>query len=308
MKSLVILWFLGRIVFWLFLFFDHPVFGYLLFIDLLLQVALTRMIARALIATKNKKNYIFIFISSALLIANLLIILGINKISDTETLGAILATNLILITLAIVGGRVTSNFTRNYLKNKNSNYEMGKYKSLEKPALYLLVFIAIIDLIAPHTHLSYGIALLTALVHLLRFSKWDSFKVLDHPILWVLHLGYLWLIAALFLKGAEGIFTLPYNFYLHSLTMGAMGLFMIGIMSRAALGHTGRPLIVQPVMSIAYYALLIAVILRLVSQIYIDVQILSMVTAAILWCLAFSIYLCLYLPILTKPRVDGNPG
>jgi len=34
----------------------------------------------------------------------------------------------------------------------------------------------------------------------------------------------------------------------------------------------------------------------------------AMVVAGILWTLAFAVFLIRYLPILTRPRIDGKPG
>ncbi|MCP4391251.1 MAG: NnrS family protein, partial [Gammaproteobacteria bacterium] len=33
-----------------------------------------------------------------------------------------------------------------------------------------------------------------------------------------------------------------------------------------------------------------------------------LVVAALLWCLAFLLFLVVYAPILCRPRIDGRPG
>lgn len=313
LKLLVYYWLIGRFVFWLYLFFDNPIFGYLLFLDLILPVSLTLMFSKVFITTGNKRNFIFIGILLALASANLLVLCELNGLLEEFNfawagIGGIFATNIIMIAIAVIGGRVTPNFTRNYLQLKNSAFTICKPSYIEKPAILLIVFNALVDLSMPHTHLSYGVALLAAAVHMWRLSGWGGLKVLDNPIVWVLHLGYLWMVIALLLKGLEGFLTLPYNYYLHSFTVGSIGLYMIGIMSRAALGHTGRPLIVSQLIVAAYILILLAAIIRALAPFLGLYSNAAMVTTIILWSVAYFLYVFVYLPILIRPRIDGKPG
>ncbi len=309
LKYFVYFWLAGRIAFWLFLVFEHPIFGYLLFLDLLLPIAQTMRITKIFIKTKSKRNFIFIAIMAALAVANILVILELNNItSNTAMIGAIFAPNIIMITIGVIGGRVTPNFTRSYLKQRNIKAEIRTFPLIEKLALGLLIFNAIIDLIIPHSTISYTIAICAAIAHLIRFSQWQSIKTLGNPMVWVLHLGYLWLIIALFFKGTESWLELPYNLYLHSFTIGAVGIYLLGIMSRAALGHTGRKLIAYRRITIAYLLLLAAAIIRTATPFYTEFFTLGMVSTTILWVIAFGLYLWVYLPILTSPRIDGRAG
>lgn len=313
LKRLVYYWLIGRFVFWLYLFFDHPIFGYLLFLDLMLPVSQTLRFSKIFITTGNKRNFIFIGILLALTSANLLLICELNGFLEEigierSGLGSILATNIIMIAIVVIGGRVTPNFTRNYLQLKNSTYIISKSTYIEKPAYLLIILNALVDLFMPHSNLSYAIAFLAGAVHLWRLSGWGGLKVLDNPIVWVLHLGYLWLVIALLLKGLEGIFNLPYNYYLHSFTVGTIGLYMIGIMSRAALGHTGRTLIVSHLITAAYLLLLGAVIIRSFAPFLGSYSNSAMLATIIFWSVAYFLYVWVYFPILIQPRVDGKPG
>lgn len=309
LKVLFGLWVAGRILFWLFLFFDNPIFGYLLFLDMALPIALFIHVSRVLTEEKNNRNYIFIGILLCLAIANFLTILDLNGLGlSSFNSGTLFATNMIMITLSVLGGRVIPNFTRNYLIAKNSTYNIGKFPLVEKPALYLLVLLAIIDLVMPHSILSSGIALLACGAHAIRFSRWGGLKVLDNPIIWVLHLAYLLMIIALFLKGIEGVFDIPYNLYLHCFTVGSVGLFMLAIMSRASLGHTGRPLQVEGIITFAYVMVFVSAIVRVVAPIFPSIYTSAMALSICLWILAYGAFLKIYFPILINPRIDGKFG
>ena len=302
-------WLAGRLAFWAFLLFDHPIFGYLLFVDLLLPLAQTLRIRSLLVSTQNKRNYIFVAILTALAIANLLIILDLNNItSHTASLAAILAPNIIMITIAVIGGRVTYSFTQSYFQQTNQAIDLLKFRVLEKGALYLLVLNAILDLIFPHSIASYTVAMMACIAHGLRLLCWKSLKTFDNPMVWVLHLGYFWLVFALFLKAMEAVLGLPNNLYLHAFTLGSVGTFMLGIMTRAALGHTGRKLIATPIIVISYLLISLAALIRIVCPFFPDLYSYGMGVAGLLWIISYVIYLSEYALILTSPRIDGQPG
>ncbi|MEM7073215.1 MAG: NnrS family protein [Pseudomonadota bacterium] len=309
LQQLFCLWLVGRIAFWLFLFIDHALIGYLLFLDLLLPIAQSMRMIRIFKATKHKRILMLTCIMLVLAAANLLIILDLNGFTiGTAQIGAILAPNMLMIMIAAIGGQLTPAFTRTYLQQKGLATAVRTIPSIEKLAIALLVVHALADLVLPHSVLVYGIALLACLIHAVRFSRWGTVHVLNQPILWVLHGAYLWLILALFLKGAAFMLDLPAHSYLHAFTIGAVGLYMTGIMTRAGLGHTGRPLIVHSLISNAYRLVIIAAILRLIAIFVPGYAWQAMMVAIICWVVAFMLYLWVYSPILTRPRVDGKAG
>jgi uncharacterized protein involved in response to NO len=95
---------------------------------------------------------------------------------------------------------------------------------------------------------------------------------------------------------------------MHALTAGAIGTMLLGVMSRVALGHTGRPLVVSGA-TVAAYALLFAAASTRVSAPFLPTLYLPLVLASgLLWSAAFALFTAAYLPILTRPRPDGRPG
>ncbi len=309
LKRLFLCWLAGRLVFWLYLFVDHPVLNYLLFIDLLLPILHGTHITRILTGTKQRRNYIFIGIMMMFVIANSLFILEFNKITEnTAQIGGLFIANIVMVMIAIIGGRVTPNFTRSWLRTQNIEENIRSFPLIEKLAIGSLVVNAALELFIPDSFTIYAVALFAAIIHLIRFSQWNSLKTLNNPVLWVLHLGYFWLVVSLFLKAFEGWLDIPYHLYLHAFTLGAVGSYMLGIMSRAALGHTGRVLSVSLPITTAYRLILVAVLIRIATPFYPEYFVEGMVSAIILWSAAFALYVWVYVPILTSPRVDGKPG
>ena len=126
--------------------------------------------------------------------------------------------------------------------------------------------------------------------------------VLDKPFVWVRHLGYAWLAAGLALKGLAGLGVLETSSATHGLTIGAVGTMTLAIMTRAGLGHSGRPIIAAPLTVAAYFLVSLAAVARIAGTET------AMMLAASAWTAAFVGFLIVYAPIFLTPRPDGRPG
>ena len=154
-----------------------------------------------------------------------------------------------------------------------------------------------------------AVALVAAAANAARLAGWRSARTLDAPLLWVLHLGYAWLVAGLALKAAAALgLGVPPTAALHALTVGAIGTMMLAVMSRAALGHTGRPLAAHPVTVAAYALVSLAALLRIGAAFAPETYLAWIVVSGVLWSAGFAAFLAVYAPILVRPRRDGMPG
>ena len=126
----------------------------------------------------------------------------------------------------------------------------------------------------------------------------------------MLHLGYGWIVASLFLKGAAEAFGwLSPAAALHGLTIGAIGTMTLGVMSRAALGHTGRAIVAAPALATAYALVSAAALTRMFGPTLLpDWYSGAMIVSGSLWIVAFGVFAALFWPVLTRPRIDGRPG
>ena len=80
-----------------------------------------------------------------------------------------------------------------------------------------------------------------AVVTLVRVVGWHDPRVWRTPLLWVLHAAVLWLAAGFALRALGAFGLVPPTVALHGLTVGAIGLLTLGMMSRVTLGHTDAP-------------------------------------------------------------------
>jgi len=97
---------------------------------------------------------------------------------------------------------------------------------------------------------------------------------------------------------------------LHTLTVGGIGLIVLAMIARISLGHTGRSLQIGPMVVMAFVALVGAVLLRAVLPMVTPGAPSTLVYGGSIafWVLGFGAFIFAYLPILTRPRVDGRPG
>ena len=126
----------------------------------------------------------------------------------------------------------------------------------------------------------------------------------------MLHLAYAWLPVGLVLKAlalltGAGIAA----FWQHALTIGALATMILGVMTRATLGHTGRPLIAPRSIAVAYLLLAAAAVVRVFGLLWWPRNYPGViVVSALLWTGAFAVFVAVYAPMLWSPRVDGKPG
>jgi len=165
-------------------------------------------------------------------------------------------------------------------------------------------------LIAPDSSVTAILAAIAAAVHAIRLAGWYTPRFWSVPLLWILHLGYAWVVFgfALLALSAAGLSTPSVN-ALHAFTAGAIGALTLGMMARVSLGHTGRMLEPAPVMTRAFVAINLAALIRVTLPLFFPGVYMQIMTAAgMAWVAAFGLFVVVYAPMLLRPRVDGKPG
>lgn len=220
------------------------------------------------------------------------------------------AVDLIAILITLVGGRIVPAFTRNRLVAAGFRGTAGAPLWIERLAMSAMLAVLAGDLWWSGSATAGALAGLAGALQLARLAHWRTRRVIGIPLLWVLHLGYGWLVIGLLLKAVWLLFGLPFAaHWLHAFTGGAFATMIVAVMTRAALGHTGRPLVAPPAMVAAYLLLAAAALVRVFGPAAVSGHYQAIILGAgLLWSCAFALFLVVYFPILTRPRVDGRPG
>lgn len=306
--ALVLLWLAGRAVMWLAAWIPAWLVA---LVDLAFLPVLALYLLQLLVRHQNRRNLLLVAVLALLSIGNLLMHLGFaggrtGLLDSGEQLGF----DLILLMMAVIAGRITPAFSANWLRMRGGGPErVTRSVWTDRVALVSIALLVPLDALGAPAKMTGPTALIAALGNGLRLWQWAGWRVRKEPLLWILHLAYAWIVVALSLR-ALALLTgaVPDSVWQHALGVGAIGTLLLGVMTRVAVGHTGRPLKLRPFGLWIYLAITAAALLRLlVAAQAVDFR-LGLALAAFAWVLAFGLFAVLYWPVLSSPRADGRPG
>ena len=216
-----------------------------------------------------------------------------------------LALGLDMTLLAFIGGRVTPNFTREFLVQSRRPEKPARFTHLDLGAIGLVAFASTVWAVFSQGALAGGLLILAGLVNLVRLSRWYGWFTWREPLVFVLHWGYGWLVLALALLGCAALGVgLPKEDAVHALTTGAVGVMTLGIMTRASLGHTGRQRSADAATIAMYVLVTCGAILRVFGAGTGLPTGLILGAAAFCWSSAYLLFALVYGPYLLRPSLE----
>jgi uncharacterized protein involved in response to NO len=301
---LVLLWLAGRIAFW-----AAPWLPALApaTADLLFFPAVFLMVAPQLARAPNRLYLLLLPILLALAAANAVYHAGILA-AHTHLAGTGLrgATYAIVVLYVLKGGVLTPIFTGNALREKKRGEQAPFNVDLEMLAVGVVLLLAILDLAGADSRWTGLAALACAVVHAARTARWKGWRLLDEPLVLVMHLGFAWLVFAFLLKAvAELTGWVPEPAWVHAFTVGSLGMMMLGLMTRVSLRHTGRPLLVPAAMKLACVLMFAAALIRLAATVH-GLGDRAVALAAVLWGLTFLLCFATFGAMLVRSSLPRN--
>lgn len=275
-------------------------------LDLLFLPALALAVAIPLVRSGQRRNLFFISLLGAFALANLLVHLEVLGFAEGfARAGIFLGLDLIILLIVIMGGRVIPFFTERAL----SGVSPRRRPWVEWLSIASVIAFIFAELFFPDSILVAVTAGLAAASNALRLSGWYTERFWSVPLLWVLHLGYAWIVAGFCLKTLAAVGWVSPQLTIHAFTVGGIGVLTLGMMARVSLGHTGRVLQASKAMAIGFALINLAAAARGIAPIFFINWLPQLVAlAGGLWILSFAIFLEAYVPILISPRIDGRPG
>jgi uncharacterized protein involved in response to NO len=303
LAALVVLWFTARLL---------PFFGGILsawiiaLTDLVFLPALTVALAIPLVRSGNQRNFIFLPLVGGLFLGNLLVHAELSGYAGaTARTGVFLGLNLIVLLIVIMGGRVIPFFTERALPG----FAAKRWPVIEWLSPGSVLAFVVADFLMPYSLAAGLIAALAGASNAARVAGWYTNRFWSVPLLWVLHLGYAWIVIGFWLRALAAPGWIAPQFTVHAFTVGGIGVLTLGMMARVSLGHTGRPLKVSRPMVAAFIFINLAALVRGVLPVAFPQRLVELVViSGALWVSAFAIFLAVYVPVLTQPRIDGRPG
>ncbi|PPI84389.1 NnrS family protein [Marinobacter maroccanus] len=210
--------------------------------------------------------------------------------------------------ISIIGGRITPAFSTGWLRQRGLDSTAVKtVPALDMATVFSLILL-MASLVTGWQTVTGVLALLSGVLMLVRLAGWKGWLVRQEPLLWILHLSILWVPVSLFLLAGTLFAGWPSNAWSHAAGTGAVACLILGVIARVALGHSGRPLVLPKGMVLAFVAIHLAALIRVLTAFEIIPWHPGIGSSTLLWLFAFGMFLYRYTGILASPRPDGREG
>jgi len=302
--GLVLLWAAGRVAVAVSAFLPA---GTAAAIDLAFLAVFAAVAGREIVAGRNWRNLVMLAALALLWTGNLLFHLDATSGAAARGPGARLGIAVGVFMILLVGGRIVPSFTRNWLARRGPGAlpaPMGRFDGLTLAisALALATFVAL-----PVSVATAALCLLAAAANFARLGRWAGWRTMPEPLVAILHAGFAFAPLGFLVVGvailAPGIVT-P-GAALHTWTAGAIAVMTLAVMTRASLGHSGRPLTADRATQAIYAAAIGAALLRLLDGLAPGHPALVHGAGA-LWIAAFAGFALAYGRLLLRPRVASR--
>lgn len=270
--------------------------------------ALTFMIGREVLAAKNR-NMPVVVAASLFTLADVLDHAEAMELAIPEGLGWRLGFAVVLLLIALIGGRIIPSFTRNWLARQGAKEGLpGQPTRFDFIAIGAMALALAAWALFPRARAGGGLLALAGLLQFIRLARWSGYRTLREPLVLILHVSFLWLPLGLLLMGGSFfIWCIPFSAALHLLSAGAMASMTLAVMTRASLGHTGRELRADGATQAIFALVTTGALVRFAAPALPVDYTGALHLAGTLWGGAFLLFLIAYAPKLIGPRPDGKP-
>lgn len=243
-----------------------------------------------------------------MLVANMVFYAGLmGFIENGAIIGVYSCLYLVLALVFVMARRVIPMFIQNGVVEQVS---LTNRKWLDISSMVLFFALWVFDILIIQTTATGILAGILFLLHGLRLYDWHTKGLWKSPMVWILYLAYAFLVLGFALKTASVLINISPFLAVHAFAFGGIGVLTMGMMARVSLGHTGRNVLQPPAaLPVAFVVLVFSAIVRVIFPLIVPSEYLLWIALSqVGWILSFSLFLILFIPILTSPRIDGQPG
>ena len=270
-------------------------------IDAAFLILVAAAAAREIMAGKNWRNLKIVLVVAVLAAGNIGFHLEAHFTGLAEY-SLRLGIAAVVTLLMLVGGRIIPSFTNNWLARRNAGRLPTPFNRFDGLAVATGVLALLLWVALPDSPLAAAALLLAAALHAIRLSRWAGERSWREPLLLVLHVGYAFVPLGFALIGLAALHLVLPSAGMHALMVGAAGTMTLAVMSRASLGHAGRPLTASWPTRFIYAAVLIAAIARICAALEPGAGGPLLHVAAAAWAVAFLGFAIVYAPVLWLPK------
>jgi uncharacterized protein involved in response to NO len=296
--TLVIAWLAGRLAV---TFSAEGPWWVALLVDASFLLLVAAAAAREIVAGGNWRNLPVVLMVTVLAAGNVAFHLEAH-FRGAADYGIRIGVAVVVLLIALIGGRITPSFTRNWLVRENPGrmpVPFGRFDMIVVlfSALTLVGWIAVPDLAL--TGIGLGLA---GVLHIIRLARWAGDRTVRERLLLILHIGYGFVPLGFLINAAASFGRVPPSAGLHAWMVGAAGIMTLAVMTRATLGHTGQQLTATAATQVIYAAIVLAAISRVAAVLAPAHDGALLHIAATAWVVAFAGYAVAYGPLLLGIR------
>ena len=206
--------------------------------------------------------------------------------------------------ISLIGGRIVPAFTRNWLMVRGADALPAAFARVDRAALATSLLALLSWIAEPHGEVTGYLLLVAGLAQAVRLSRWRGLETRAEPLMWILHVGYAFVPVGMLALGTANLWpdVLMASVAEHLWMAGAIGVMTIAVMTRATLGHTGRPLTAGAGTTGLFVLVLASVLARLLAGVWPELAVWLLTLSAALWSAGFAGFAALYGPSLLAPR------
>jgi uncharacterized protein involved in response to NO len=272
-------------------------------IDLAFPLLLLAVLAREIVAGHNWRSLPMLDALGLITVANGLTHLEALGWANTGPLGLRLGTAVVIVLIGLVGGRIIPSFTRNWLAKRHSARLPAPFERFDVATVAATIVALVWWAFMPDSAAVAPLMAIAGAANLVRVARWQGHRTFAEPLVWVLHVGFLWVPIGLGLMAISPFLReIAPSTALHAFTGGAIATMILAVSTRATLGHTGRELRADRRTTLVYGLAVVSALARIAAGLFADAYLPLLALAGAAWFAAFALFLLVYGPMLLAPR------
>ncbi|WP_027553272.1 NnrS family protein [Bradyrhizobium sp. Cp5.3] len=296
--ALVAVWLAGRVAVTLS---AELGWAFALLIDAAFLALVVAAAAREIITGGNWRNLPVVILVLVLLSGNVAFHLEAH-IEGAADISIRVGISVVVLLIALIGGRIIPSFTRNWLVKVNPGRLPVPFGRFDGAVIGCSALALIAWIVAPLSVVT-GVAMAAVgTLHLVRLARWAGDRTSRERLLLILHVGYVFVPLGFLLHAAAAFGALPASAGIHAWMAGAAGVMTLAVMTRASLGHTGQALTASVATQAIYAAIITAAVARVAAVVWPAHGDVLLHVAACGWIAAFLGFAIAFGPLLLGMR------
>ncbi len=277
-------------------------------LDMAFNVFFLLAIVHPIVLSKQWGQMGIVVIATLLCMSNGIFYLGMfDQVPGGMQAGLYSGLYLCVFLIMVMGRRVIPFFIE---KGVDADVAIRNRQWVDISSMILMLTFVVLEVFLQQVQWAAVCVFILFILQVIRLYDWYTPGIWKKSLLWSLYIAYSWITVGFAMKAIGPVLSVNPMLATHALAYGGIGLMTLGMMSRVALGHTGRNVFQPPkILQWLFLILAIGIVVRVILPMFLSEHYTVLIgISQILWIIAFAGFVLVYMPMLIKPRVDGRYG